>query len=223
MENYSGLSKAVVGLGALFGLLVALYVLTAIISGGTPQAAPVHTAPPAAGGGSDSGQAVVTGPTATRDLNDPRSALGALAVALADPAVAQWQSGHGSASVAGISSDFCQDGLSDTWNIVLTSPAGQVMICVDKGQVAQLVDLSRANQVGVDPQEVIDSDRAWNTAAADLEARGCANPSSVSMALKSVAGGPVWDLNCHIGDDYRITRVDALNGSVLRSVSMRQG
>jgi len=222
MENYSGLSKAMVGLAALFGLVVALYVIATLISG-APSEVPVHTAPPATSGGSNNGQAIISGPTPASDLNDPRSALGALALALADPAVAQWQTGHGSASVAGISSDFCQDGLSDTWSIVLASPAGQALICVEDGRVAQLVDISRANAVGIDPQAVIDSDRAWNSAAADLEARGCADPSSVSMALKSVAGEPVWDLNCHIGDDYRITRVDALNGSVLRSVSMRQG
>jgi len=160
---------------------------------------------------------------ATPDLPGPWSALNALKVSDASPDVQGWMAGRKAVSVAGISSDFCDEGQSGAWTIVYSSDDGQIVVSVIQDEPVDVRASTSSLQQGLDLAKVIDSDLAWQAVAADITKAGGEPPATVSMALKAIGGRPGWEVSYPVSDGYRIVRVDAVNGSVIQGTTVGQG
>ncbi len=151
------------------------------------------------------------------------TAFGALSVSSADPTVKAWMAAKKIVYVASISSDFCEEGLSDAWTITFASDDGQIMACVLRGEVVDARPSLSSPQQGLDPSKAIDSVEIWQKVAGEIRAAGSEAPPAVSMTLKVIGGKPRWDVSYEATDGYHIVRVDAGNGTVTDKVTIGQG
>jgi hypothetical protein len=199
---------------AIFTLAVALYGASATLMGQAP-------ASPANNG---TGQAT---PAADEDVaagaDTMNTAFGALSVSSADPAVKAWMAGKKIVYVTSISSDFCDEGLSETWTVTFASDDGQIMACGVRGAVVDNRLSLSSPQQGLDPGNVIDSYEIWQKVVGEVVAGSSEAPPSASMTLKVTGGRPRWDVSYEAADGYHIVRVDAGNGTVTDHVTVGQG
>ncbi len=197
---------------ALFTLALALYGASTSLPGLT------------AGSGNDTDTGTATpSPEEIALSGGAKTALSALAMSSIDPTVKAWTDERDLVSIARISSDFCNEGLSDTWMIVYATDDGQAMDCVvGDGAVDSRQSIS-SRQPGFDPDEAMDSDEIWQTVANDITASGGEMPQSVSMTLKISNGELRWDVSYDAADGYHIVRLDAMNGTIADRVTVGQG
>jgi hypothetical protein len=200
----------------IFTLAVALYGASATLMG----QAPVSTA---VADNRTVQAAPVTGENTATGADNMNSAFEALSVSSADPTVKAWMAAKKIVYVASISSDFCEEGLSDAWTITLASDDGQIMACVLRGEVVDARTSLSSPQQGLDPSKAIDSAGIWQTVAGEIRAAGGEVPSVVSMTLKVTGGKPRWDVSYEAIDGYHVVRVDAGNGTVTDRVTIGQG
>jgi hypothetical protein len=201
---------------AIFTLAIALYGASATLLGQTP-AEPANA-------DNTSGQATPAADeiSATR-TETVQTAFGALSLASADPAVKAWIADKRLVYIASISSDFCSDGLSETWTITYASDDGQITACVARGAVVDVRQSSSSPQQGLDPGKAIDSTEAWQKVAANVAASGGGAPQTASMTLKVTGGNPRWDVSYEAVDGFHILRIDAGNGTITDNITLGQG
>jgi hypothetical protein len=201
---------------ALFTLAVALYGASASLLGQAP-AAQAHDGNETGNVTPAAGEPVTAGPEIMK------TAFGALSVSSADPAVQGWMADKKIVYVASISSDFCNEGLSDVWTVTYASDDGQIIACVVRGEVVEPRQSFSSPQQGLDPGKAIDSPEIWQKVAGEILASGTEAPQPVSMTLKVSGGQPRWDVSYGAVDGYHIVRVDAGNGTVTDKVTIGQG
>ena len=201
---------------ALFTLALALYGAGALLLGDKP-AAPASAA-------NETGR-VLIGPDdqAATGADTMQTAFDSLTVSSADPTVKAWITSKKTVYVSSISSDFCENGLSDMWTITYASDDGQIMACVVKGTVVDARKTVTSPQQGLDLSKVIDSVEIWQKVANEIQAEGGEMPGVWSMALKVAGGSPRWDVSYQASDGYHIVRVDAGNGTVTDKTVIGQG
>jgi hypothetical protein len=185
---------------AIFTLVVALYGASVTLMGQAP-AAPAAADDVAGLATPAPGNDAVTGADTTN------TAFGALSVASADPTVKAWMAAKKIVYVASISSDFCEEGLSDAWTITFASDDGQIMACVFRGEVVDARQSLSSPQQGLDPSKAIDSADIWQKVAGEIQTAGSEAPPTVSMTLKVIGGKPRWDVSYEAIDGYHIVRV----------------
>jgi|AGTN01.3.fsa_nt_gi hypothetical protein len=197
---------------ALFALALALY--------GASTSLPGLTAGP--GNDTDTGTATPS-PEEIALSGGPKTALSALAVSSIDPTVKAWTDDRNLVSIARIASDFCSEGLSDTWMIVYATDDGQALDCVVGDGTVESRQSVSSYQPGFDPDKAMDSDEIWQTVADEITASGSEIPQSVSMTLKISDGELCWDVSYDAADGYHIVRLDAMNGTITNRVTVGQG
>jgi hypothetical protein len=198
----------------LFALAGALYGASATLFPGTRPAAAVDDTTGSLPGADEN---------AAVSQEGQWSSFSALSASSDSPAVKAWMADKKVIYVAGISSDFCVEGLSDTWTITYASDDGQVVASVNKGEAVDVRPSTSSPQQGLDPGKVIDSEKAWQAVAASITAAGETAPMTVSMSLKIIGGKPRWDVSYVASGGYRIVRVDAVDGTVSESMTVGQG
>ncbi|HEY3274532.1 MAG TPA: hypothetical protein VGJ92_12245 [Methanocella sp.] len=200
---------------AMFTLAIALYGASATLLG--QPAAPVSA---------DNESGLVTpvpDEIAATGTDAMKTAFGALSVSSANPAVKAWMADKRIVYVASISSDFCEDGLSDTWTITYASDDGQIIACVIQGAVVDVRQALSSPQQGLDPGKAIDSAEVWQKVSGNIVAAGGLAPEAASMTLKVTGGKPRWDVSYEAADGFHIMRVDAGNGTITDNVTIGQG
>jgi hypothetical protein len=200
---------------AIFTLAVALYGASATLMGQAPASS--------AGADNGTGQATpAPGSDAAAEANTLKTAFGALSASSADPTVKTWMAAKKIVYVASISSDFCEEGLSDAWTVTFASDDGQIMVCVLRGEVVEARQSLSSPQQGLDPSKAIDSAEIWQKVAGEIQAAGSVAPPAVSMTLRVIGGKPRWDVSYEATDGYHIVRADAGNGTVTDRVTIGQ-
>jgi hypothetical protein len=137
--------------------------------------------------------------------------------------VKAWMAGKKTVYVAGISSDFCYEGLSENWAVTFASDDGQIMACVVRGAVVDTRQSVSSPQQGLDPDKAIDSPEIWQKVVSELISGSGEEPLFASMTLKVAGGRPRWDISYEATDGYNIVRVDPGNGTITDHVTIGQG
>jgi ABC-type Na+ efflux pump permease subunit len=201
---------------AMFTLAVALYGASATLLGQAP-------ATPAGGDNKSGDVTQATGDELPAGTEAMKTAFGALTASSADPAVKAWMADKKIVYVASISSDFCDEGLSDTWTVSFASDDGQIIACTVRGEVIDARQSRSSPQQGLDPGKVIDSAEIWQKVAGQIIAAGGEVPPSASMTLKVTGGQPRWDVSYEAADGLHVVRIDAGNGIITDKVTIGQG
>jgi hypothetical protein len=201
---------------ALFTLAIALYGAGALLLGQRPAA-------PAMAANETGNVTIATDDQATAGADTMKTAFDALSVSSADPAVKAWIAGKKIVYVASISSDFCEEGLSDMWTVTFASDDGQIMACVVQGEVVDTRLSVSSPQQGLDPSKAIDSVKIWQKVASEIQSDGGEWPEVSSMTLKVAGGSPRWDVSYETSDGFHIMRVDAGNGTITDKATIGQG
>jgi hypothetical protein len=210
MQN-KNLTIAIGAIVVLFGVIVIAYGASTMICA-PPQGGLTEDEHPWAGGAMPS----------TLDKVEMATALQHYEVASGDDGVKGWMSDKGAACVASISSDFCKDGLSESWTITYGSDNEQMIVYVENDAVTDLVKSGPSKSQGIEPAALIDSVKAWQLATA-AASPGSPEPEVSSMTLRSIGGRPSWDISYTSDDGFRIVRLDATSGQVTNSTVIKQG
>jgi hypothetical protein len=200
---------------AMFTLAVALAASATLLGPG-----------PAATHGANNTSANVTLPADNATLSAPEAmttAFGALNTSSGAAAVVDWMADKKIVYIASISSDFCEDGLSDTWTVTYASDDGQIIACVVSGEVVDVRQSLSSPRQGLDPSKAIDSTEIWQKMVSQAIGPGGEVPATASMTLKVTGGQPRWDISYEAADGLHVVRVDAGNGTVTDQVTIGQG
>jgi len=150
----------------------------------------------------------------------PGTGLASYAAAIKDPQVLDWTKGKQNVSAVSISTDLSAGGSAQDWKVVLSSDEGQTTFYVENGGVVNMVPIRNdyGTEPAIDTGKVIDSDRAWSIAAAEVPA-GTDLTSPSPMTLKSIGNNTYWDVYFISETQRQIVRIDALTGNVIQKVS----
>ncbi|AFC99006.1 hypothetical protein Mtc_0235 [Methanocella conradii HZ254] len=148
------------------------------------------------------------------------TALQAYSIAENDSQVRGWKKSARNVSIAQISSDFCDSGLSDTWHLTYSSDTEEASVYIKDGALKGITIEKTAERLYPYAKEsidsLIDSPGAWDIAINVLENESARmdGPASATLTLNA-AGKAVWDLNCKTNVAFYIVRIDAKGGDVI--------
>jgi hypothetical protein len=153
------------------------------------------------------------------------TALQAFSIADKDSNVKNWKAGNNNVSVGQITSDFCADGLSDTWTITYASDTEEASAHVESG-IMQGITVVRTAERLYPVQNtlvggLIDSPKASDIAAGAMSSAGVSaeGPGSATLAFKT-SGAPIWDMNYPLANGNYIARIDAASGNITESATI---
>ncbi|HTY91828.1 MAG TPA: hypothetical protein VMC84_11680 [Methanocella sp.] len=153
------------------------------------------------------------------------TAFQALSLGNNDASVKRWMANNKNASIAEISSEFCDGGLSDTWKLTYASDSEEATVKIGNMTVQDVTFAKTPERVFPRQQlitdKLIDSDRACGIASNSLANIGDATdgPASITLTMKG-SGTPIWDINYPIASGYYIFRIDASGGKITESVQV---
>lgn len=150
------------------------------------------------------------------------TALQAFTIADNDAGVKAWEAGKSNVSLARVSADSCDAGLSDNWTLAYASDSGEVSVHVVNASVAGISPVETPERLypmqTVQIDTLIDSDRACSISSEAMANAGMSASGPASARLAFGAGGvPVWDLSYPVGQGYYIVRMDASSGTIIGS------
>ncbi|WP_174589796.1 hypothetical protein [Methanocella conradii] len=154
------------------------------------------------------------------ESNGTITALEACSIAENNAKVRSWKEGVRNVSIAQISSDFCDKGLSDTWQLTYASDTEEASVYIKDGAVKGITIEKTTERLYPYAKEsinsLIDSPGAWDIAINVLENESASidGPASATLTLNA-AGNPIWDLNCKTNVAFYIVRIDAKGGDVI--------
>lgn len=137
-----------------------------------------------------------------------------------DQQVKDWETGKANVSITMISSDFCDNGMSDRWSVSYVSDTMDATMKLDNGTI--IVTPSGASQgVPLQAQRItttglIDSGDASSIALETMNEAGQYPNGRASAKLTAKSSGNyAWELSYSLRDGgYYIIRIDAASGNV---------
>lgn len=161
-------------------------------------------------------------------ISQPVSALTALSIVEGNSKFKNWKTGKTNVFVTDITSEASTGGLSATWAITYVTDGEQAIVMYNSGQVLNIIKSPLQTNVslipGVTTGSVIDSDRAYALAAANLTAQNTTTGDQASIELSPGAQNTSnWDVIYRVTDGYYLVSLDSVTGSVLESTHYSVG
>lgn len=150
------------------------------------------------------------------------TALQAFSITDNDPNVKGWKAANKNVSIAQISSEFCDHGLSNEWSLTYASDTGEAIVQIANSKVSGFTAMNRPERLyprnNVPMGSIIDSDRACDIALKALDNEGIGTMGEASARLTfSAAGDSMWDLSYQAGGQYCTYRIDAASGNIIKT------
>jgi uncharacterized protein YpmB len=169
---------------------------------------------------------VSTPMAAANETNGMITAFGALSMSDSDTDIISWKASNKNGSVAEISSDFCTDGLSDTWAVTYASDTGEATVHIANATIIGVTTLDTSESTfpyqKLMTDKLMDSNVACGIASKYITDNGevINGEASVTLTLKA-SGAPIWDMNYPVMTGYYILRIDASSGKVTETARYR--